>query len=80
VIGPVYKPLVEMLPVVGLTDQMTLTPDGRFSTENCFVPEGPTVAVAGLTLVGGGDAFRVKLAVPRTASVEEFAAVTVIVV
>jgi hypothetical protein len=71
-----------MLPVVGLTDQLTLTPDGRFRTENCFVPEGATDAVAGLTLVGGGggDACRVRLALPRTASVEEFAAVTVMAV
>jgi hypothetical protein len=37
------------------------------------------VAVAGVTL-GVGDAWRVKLAVPRVAFVEEFVAVTVIVV
>lgn len=36
------------------------------------------VAVAGLTLLGGaGEAVRVKVAVPRTAWVEEFFAVTV---
>jgi hypothetical protein len=38
------------------------------------------VAVAGLTLDGGGEARRVKLAVPRMEFVEEFVAVTVIVV
>jgi hypothetical protein len=76
----VYKPLVEMLPLLGLIDQLTLTPDGRFSTENCFVPEGATDAVAGLTLGGVGEAVRVMLAVPRTASVEEFLAVTVMAV
>ncbi len=41
------------------------------------MPEGATVAVAGLTL---GEASKVKLAVPSTASVEEFVAVTVMVV
>jgi hypothetical protein len=76
-LGAVYEPLAEMLPVTGLTDQVTLTPEGRFRTENCCVPEGATVAVAGVTL-GAGDAWRVKLAVPRT--VEEFFAVTVTVV
>ena len=54
-----------------------VSPEGRFRTENCFVPEGATVAVAGLTL-GVGDASSVTLAVPRT--VEEFFAVMVIVV
>jgi hypothetical protein len=47
-------------------------------TENCFVPAGATVAVAGLTL-GEGEACSVILAVPRTALVAEFVAVTVTV-
>ena len=68
-----------MLPVAGLIDQVTLSPEGRFTTENCLVPAGATVAVAGLTL-GVGEACRVKLPVPRTVLVEEFAAVTVMVV
>jgi hypothetical protein len=66
-----------MLPVAGLMDQVTVSPVGRFRTENCLVPEGATVAVAGLTL-GAGEACRVTLAVPRT--VEELFAVTVTVV
>jgi hypothetical protein len=64
-------------PVAGLIDQVMLSPEGRFRTENCLVPEGATVAVAGLTL-GVGEASRVTLEVPRT--VEPFFAVTVIVV
>ena len=75
--GAVYRPLVEMLPTAELMDQVTPSPDGRFTTENCLVVEGATVAVAGLTL-GGGDACRVKLAVPRT--VEPLFAETVMVV
>src|SRR5271154_586884 len=69
-----------MLPVVGLTDHVTPAPEGRFSTENCSVREGATLAVAGVTLVGaggGGEARRVRLAAPRTACVEAFLAVTV---
>ena len=66
-----------MLPVAGLIDQVAVSPEGRFVTENCLVPEGATVAVAGLTL-GVGEACRVMLAVPRT--VEELFAVTVMVV
>ena len=66
-----------MLPVAELSDQVTLSPEGRFTTENCLVAEGATVAVAGLTL-GGGDACAVRLAVPRT--VEPLFAVTVIAV
>jgi hypothetical protein len=66
-----------MLPEAELMDQVTLSPEGRFTTENCVVPEGATVAVDGLTL-GVGDAWRVRLAVPRT--VEPFFAVTVTVV
>ncbi len=46
--------------------------------ENCWVPEGATVAVAGLTTLG--EACRVKLAVPRVEFVEEFVAVRVMVV
>ena len=74
-----YSPLAEILPEAGLTDQVTVTPEGGLRTENCRVPEGATVAVAGLTL-DAGDACRVKLAVPRAEFVEEFFAVTVIVV
>ena len=66
-----------MLPVVGLIDQVTLSPEGRFSTENCLVPEGARVAVEGLTLAVG-EGCSVTLAVPRT--VEELFAVTVTVV
>ncbi len=66
-----------MLPVAGLSDQPTVVPDGRFRTENWYVPEGATVTVAGLTPL---DPVRVIVAVPRTACVEEFFAVTVIVV
>ena len=77
-LGAEYKPLAEMLPA-GLADQVAVTPEGRLRTENCWVPEGATVAVAGLTL-GVGEACKVKLAVARTAWVEEFFAVIVIVV
>src|SRR5580704_12321513 len=74
-LSAVNRPVAEMLPEeVELTDQTTPTPEGRFRMENCLVPEGATVDVAGLTLV---EASKVKLAVPRTASVEEFVAVTV---
>ena len=79
VLGAVYKPLGVMLPVDGLIDHATAVPDGRFLTENCWVPAGATVAVAGLTLVGG-EACRIRLAVPRTEFVEEFVAMTVMVV
>jgi hypothetical protein len=69
-----------MLPVVvGLMDQVTVSPEGRLRTENCLVPAGATVAVAGVTL-GVGEACTVRLAVPRTALVAEFVAVTVTVV
>ncbi len=57
--------------------QLTVVPEGKFTTENCVVPKGATVAVAGLRLV---FPVRVMVAVPRTACVEEFFAVTVIVV
>ena len=79
-LGAVYKPVCEMLPVAGVIAQVTLVPEGRFSTENCLVAECAMAAVDGLTLVGRGDACRVTLAVPRTASVEEFFAVTVTLV
>jgi hypothetical protein len=70
-----------MPPVVGLTDHATVAPEGRFCTENCCVPEGATVAVAGVTLgAGGGVAVRVKVAVPRAAFVEALFASTVTVV
>jgi hypothetical protein len=68
------------LPVAGITAQATLAPEGKFATENCWVPEGTTVAVAGLTLVAAREACRVKLAAPSTEFVEEFVAVTVMVV
>ncbi len=48
-----------------------------------MVPDGATVTVAGVTLVGAGgagEAVKVTLAVPKTALVEEFFAVTVTVV
>jgi hypothetical protein len=64
-LGAVYTPAVEMLPTGGLMYQAGVTPEGRFTTENCMVPNGARVAVAGLTL-GVGDAFRVRLAVPST--------------
>jgi hypothetical protein len=67
-----------MVPTAGLADQVTLAPEGRFTTENCSVPDGATVAVAGLTLVAG-EALSFKLAVPSTASVVEFFAVMVMV-
>ena len=51
----------------GLSDHATVVPEGKFCTVNCRVPAGATVAVAGLTLVGGGGvAVRVKVAVPKT--------------
>ena len=67
VLGAVYKPLEAMPPVAGVTDQAAVTPEGRFCTENCFVPEGATVTVDGVTLGAGGVAVKVKVAVPRTA-------------
>ena len=69
-----------MLPVLPLTDQATVAPEGRLRTENCLVPAGATVAVVGLTLVGGGGggvAVRVSVADPRTARLTESLAVTV---
>ena len=57
---------------------MTPAPEGRFKTENCWVPKGATVAVAGLTL-DTGEACRVRLALPRIILVKELTAVTVIV-
>jgi hypothetical protein len=67
-----------MLPVAGLIDQVVVSPEGRFTTENCLVPEGANVAVVGLMLGGAGEADKVMLAVPRT--VDELFAVTVMVV
>jgi hypothetical protein len=69
-----------MLPVAGLTAHETLVPEGKFSTENCWVFAGATVIVAGLTLMGGGEACSVKVADPRTAFVDELVAVTLMVV
>jgi hypothetical protein len=65
-----------MLPDPELIDQPAVTPEGRFWTANCWVPEGAKVTVAGLTL-GVGEAWRVTLAVPSTASEKEFDAVMV---
>jgi hypothetical protein len=59
-------------------DHVVVSPEGRFTTENCLVPEGATVAVVGLTLVGAGEACRVMLAVPRTMPFDDSFAVTVI--
>jgi hypothetical protein len=71
-----------MLPVAGLTAQVTVAAEGGFSTENCRVFAGEMVAVAGLTQGGdgGGEACRVKAADPRTAFVDELVAVTLMVV
>ena len=70
-----------MFPVAGLTPQATLTPEGKLFTVNCWVFEGATVADDGLTLGGdAGEAVNFKLAVPRTACVEELVAGTVMVV
>jgi hypothetical protein len=73
-----------MLPVAGLTAQATVVPEGKFSTENCWVFAGATLTVAGLTLMGGGagagEACRVKIAAPSTEDVEELVAMTVMVV
>jgi hypothetical protein len=71
-----------MLPVAGITAQATLAPEGKFATENCWVPEGATVALAGLMLGVGAiraEACRVKPALPRTDCVDEFFAMTVTV-
>jgi hypothetical protein len=58
--------------------------EGKFSTENCWVFAGATVAVAGLTLAGvveaAAEACRVNMAAPRTENVEEFVATTVTIV
>ena len=68
-----------MVPTAGFSVHVTLAPEGKFRTENCSVPAGATVAVDGVTLVGNADAVSVKLAVPRTACVDEFVAVIVTV-
>ena len=66
-----------MLPEeVELTDQAMPTPEGRLRTENCLVPDGATVAVAGLTL---DDSIQSHAGSSQDA-VEELFAVTVIVV
>jgi hypothetical protein len=81
-LGAVYKPPDVMLPVPELIAQATLAPEGKLLTENCWVPEGATVAVAGLTLGDAGavgEASRVKLALPRTDCVDELFAMTVTV-
>jgi hypothetical protein len=67
VLGAVYRPLAEMLPVAGLADQVALTLEGRLRTENCWIPEGATLTVAGLTLVGvptTGGGVEVEMAGP----------------
>ena len=76
-----------MVPVAGLRAQTTLVPEGKFSTENCWVFAGSTLAVEGLTVVvgvgvgvGAGEACSVKLALPRMDCVDEFVATTVTVV
>lgn len=57
---------------------MTAVPEGRFRTENCCVPAGAKVAVAGLTLGGSElDAVKVTVAVPSTAYVTGFVAIGV---
>jgi hypothetical protein len=67
-----------MLPSAGLMDQVTLSPEDRFRTENCCVPEGATVAAAGLTF-GVAEGCSVILAVARRVFVEESVALTIIV-
>jgi hypothetical protein len=66
-----------MLPVAGPTAQATLAPEGKFVTENCWVPEGATAAVAGLTLVVGAVG-ATKLIVADPVAVSSFALVAVI--
>jgi len=51
--GAVNSPLLLTLPSAGLSVQVTVTAEGRFSTANCRVFEGANIAVAGLTLVAG---------------------------
>lgn len=63
--------------MAGLIDQVTVSPEGKLTTENCLVPEGAIVAVDGLTL-DAGDASKVTTAVPR--AVDPLLAVTVTVV
>lgn len=41
-----------MRPLEALTDHVTLVPEGRFCTANCWDPDAPRVTVAGLTLEG----------------------------
>ena len=53
-----------------------MVPEGKFRTENCVVPAGARVAFDGLTRVGR-EVVSLKLAVPRTACVDEFVAVMV---
>jgi hypothetical protein len=77
-LGAVYAPLAEMLPTAGVSDHLRPTPAGRFRTENCWVPEAASVAVAGLTLVAG-DACRFTEALPKATRVEELMAVTVMI-
>lgn len=66
-----------MVPVTGLIDQVAPSSAGKLVTENCLLPEGASVAVAGLTL-GAGEAAKVTLADPST--VDALFAVTVTVV
>jgi len=64
-----------MVPTAGVSAHRTLAPEGRFTTENCLVPAGATVAVAGLTLAGSG--VKVTVAVPRVVYVTGFVAIGV---
>jgi hypothetical protein len=64
-----------MVPAVGVSAHLTPVPEGRFRTENCLVPAGATVAVAGLTLVG--STVKVTVAVPRVLYVTGFVAIGV---
>jgi hypothetical protein len=66
-LGAVYKPVEVMVPSAEPIDQVTPALEGRFKTENCWVPEGTTLAVAGLTLVGvptTGGGVEVEMAGP----------------
>jgi hypothetical protein len=52
-VGAVNRPLLLTLPTAGLSVQVTLTAEGRFTTANCSVFEAANIAVAGVTLVAG---------------------------
>lgn len=59
-----------MLPMAGLTDQVAVVPEGKFTTEKVCVPDGATVTVTGLTLVAAG--LRTLEAIRLTLPLEDF--------